>query len=73
MMFSAMMTADKWNYFWYHITQDNEQKKARDAENSAQRWRQTMRWCFAGAIACFLLSSLLLALILTNSTAPGSR
>ena len=61
MMFSTMMLADYWNYYWYAISYSKNDDDADAAETVAGRWHRWMYGFFIAAIASFLIASFILA------------
>jgi hypothetical protein len=66
MMFAAMMHADNWNYFWYHLAYTADTPKARENEKIAAFWGRLVRLSFALTILTFLLASIVLAITMTK-------
>jgi hypothetical protein len=66
MIFCEMMNADNWNYSWYCIAYEGDEKAAEEYQPIADRWHSRFYYLFAATIACFLLSSIALAISLTN-------
>jgi len=66
MMFSTMMMADHWNYFWYNVAYTRDRENAEAAEATANRWHKGVYLLFAAAIFCFIISSVILARALSS-------
>jgi hypothetical protein len=67
MMFCSMMRSEGWNYVWYHLSYTANEARGREYEAKAKWWERWVQWSFVAAIACFLFSSLGLALALIGS------
>ena len=61
MMYCAMMHADNWNYFWYHLGYTADKDSARKNEANASYWESKLRISFVVAMLSFILASLILA------------
>ena len=56
MMYCAMMHADKWNFYWYHLAYTADKPRALESENKAFYWQNKVRVSFVVAMASFLLA-----------------
>jgi len=54
MLYRVMMTAENWNYFWYHSSYDIDEKEAASSEKLGRSWQKWMNNTFGFAIGCFL-------------------
>lgn len=57
MMFSVMMMADYWNYYWYAVSYTKSDEDADRYELTACRWHKLVYVLFALALVCFLCAS----------------
>jgi hypothetical protein len=60
MLYCVMMTAEYWNYFWYHSSYDIDEKEAEENEKLGRSWQKWMTNTFGFAIGCFSLGAQLL-------------
>jgi hypothetical protein len=61
MLFCVMMTADNWNYFWYHSSYDIDVEQASASEKLGRSWHKWMINTFGFAIGCFFIGSVVVA------------
>jgi hypothetical protein len=66
MMFSAMMLAENWNYFWYEFAYNDDEPRARANQKKASSWQKVVRGCFVCTIVCFIAASLVLSIAMAN-------
>jgi hypothetical protein len=66
MMYSAMMLAENWNYFWYEFAYNDDEPRARKNQKKAAFWQVVVRGCFVCAVVCFIASSLMLSIAMSN-------
>jgi hypothetical protein len=64
MMYCAMMYADRWNFYWYHLAYTADTPKAEASEGKASYWQNKLRISFAVAMLSFLVASIILAVAL---------
>lgn len=61
MLYCVMMTADNWNYFWYHSSYDVDTQLAAASEKLGRSWHKWMNNTFGFAIGCFFIGSIVVA------------
>jgi hypothetical protein len=61
MLYCVMMTAENWNFFWYHSSYDIDAEGAKASEALGRSWQQWMNNTFGFAIGCFFLGSAIVA------------
>jgi hypothetical protein len=61
MLYSVMMTADNWNFFWYHSSYAFDAEQAEASEKLARSWQKWMNNTFGFAIGCFFIGSIVVA------------
>jgi hypothetical protein len=66
MMYCAMMHADRWNFYWYHLAYTADKPSAAENENKASYWRTGLRVSFVVAMAGFLIASVILAVAMAK-------
>jgi hypothetical protein len=66
MLFSVMMNADYWNYYWYNLSYEEDEFTANQYETVANRWMKVIYAFFAISTICFVSASLFLACSLSR-------
>jgi hypothetical protein len=66
MMYCAMMHADKWNFYWYHLAYTANTPGAAESEAKANYWQNKIRVSFVVAMASFLIASIILAVAMAK-------
>jgi hypothetical protein len=66
MMYCAMMYADRWNYYWYHLAYTADTPKAEASETKASYWQNRLRVSFVMVMFSFLAASVVLAAALAE-------
>lgn len=61
MLYCVMMTAENWNYFWYHSSYALDEKEAEEDERLGRSWSKWMNNTFGFAIGCFFIGSAIVA------------
>lgn len=61
MLYCVMMTAENWNYFWYHSSYDIDDRQAVLSEKLGRSWQRWMNNTFGFAIGCFFIGSAVVA------------
>jgi hypothetical protein len=61
MLYCVMMTAENWNFFWYHSVHDIDQERAKDSEDEGEEWQTRMNRAFVFATGCFFIGSAIVA------------
>ena len=61
MLYCVMMTAENWNYFWYHSSYDIDDRQAVLSEKLGRSWQKWMNNTFGFAIGCFFIGSAVVA------------
>ena len=61
MLYCVMMTADNWNFFWYHSSFAYDADQAEASEKLARSWSKWMNNTFGFAIGCFFVGSIVVA------------
>jgi hypothetical protein len=61
MLYCVMMTAENWNYFWYHSSYDIDDQQAASSEKLGRSWQKWMNNTFGFAIGCFFIGSAVVA------------
>jgi hypothetical protein len=61
MLYCVMMTAEHWNFFWYHSSYDIDEEEAKENEELGRSWQKWMTNTFGFAIGCFFIGSAVVA------------
>jgi hypothetical protein len=61
MLYCVMMTAENWNFFWYHSVYDIDVERAKESEDLGNAWQKWMTNTFGFAIGCFFIGSAIVA------------
>jgi hypothetical protein len=66
MMYCAMMHADRWNFYWYHLAYTADTASAIRSESKANYWQSKIRVSFVLAMSSFLIASIVLAVAMAK-------
>jgi hypothetical protein len=69
-LFSMMNAVNWWNMSWEAVARGYGEQEQKSADRKANSWMRTAHGCFLAAMACFVASSLLVALSVALHPTP---
>ena len=70
MMYCSMRSLDDYQQYWRLVAHPEGGRNAESCRESGYRWWKKLRGCFWLSMACFLISSGIVACMLSHSTPP---
>jgi len=67
LLYSSMMRAESWNYFWYWWSYMQEYDSAEECRKSAKFWEKIISACYLLSMLAFLIGSFVVARALLGS------